>query len=176
MHLWLSICLRSGSWEWGEQNGEGNGETAWCSRETERVECRAGWGWGEEGKIWNKTVVSPTFASHGLLLCPSGGPLWIRNVTSPCSGGCTARFSVIDDNISLLQIAFNNTEIYFSQAHQRLSLPLFVIIWREDTEYSLLIASSVLAPRSFSQSEFYVGNSDRIISKPLHCSHSLYDR
>lgn len=114
MHLWLSICLRSGSWEWGEQNGEGNGETAWCSRETERVECRAGWGWGEEGKIWNKTVVSPTFASHGLLLCPSGGPLWIRNVTSPCSGGCTARFSVIDDNISLLQIAFNNTDIFLT--------------------------------------------------------------
>lgn len=114
MHLWLSVCLSSGSWEWGEQNGEGNGETAWWSRESERVECRAGWGWGEEGKIWNKTVVSPTFASHGLLLCPSGGPLWIRNVTSPCSGGCTARFSVIDDNISLLQIAFNNTDIFLT--------------------------------------------------------------
>lgn len=114
MHLWLSICLGSGSWEWGEQNGEGNGETAWCSRETERVECRAGRGWGEEGKIWNKTVVSPTFASHGLLLCPSGGPLWIRNVTSPYCVGCTARFSVIDDNISLFQIAFNNTDIFLT--------------------------------------------------------------
>lgn len=141
--------------EWSVELGEGGGRRA-----------------KYEIKLWSHQP----FASHGLLLCPSGGPLWIRNVTSPCSGGCTARFSVIDDNISLLQIAFNNTEIYFSQAHQRLSLPLFVIIWREDTEYSLLIASSVLAPRSFSQSEFYVGNSDRIISKPLHCSHSLYDR
>lgn len=79
--------------EWSVELGEGGGRRA-----------------KYEIKLWSHQP----FASHGLLLCPSGGPLWIRNVTSPCSGGCTARFSVIDDNISLLQIAFNNTDIFLT--------------------------------------------------------------
>lgn len=148
------------------------GETGRLSKRSAEL----GEGGGRRAKYEIKLWSHQPFASLGLLLCPTDGPLWTRNVTSPCFGGCTARFSVTDDSISLLQIAFNNEDTYFSQAHQRLSLLLFKIIWGKDTEYSLIIASSVLAPRSFTQSEFYVGNSDRIISKPLHSSHSLYDK
>lgn len=100
----------------------------------------------------------------------------MRTVPSLCPRGCATHSSVINGNISVLQITINNMEMHFSQECQRLSLPLFEIIWREDTEYGIIIASSVIAPRSFTQAEFYVGNSDHIISKPSRFSHSLYDK
>lgn len=129
--LWLyqaSLAIRL-AWLWllgrmgrgmGKQQGEAGRLSKWSAE--------LGEGGGRRAKYEIKLWSHQPFASLGLLLCPSDGPLWTRNVTSPCFGGYTARFSVTDDNISLLQIAFNNKETYFLQAHQRLSLLLFKII------------------------------------------------